>query len=207
MASKGNELTGTARPTHLRIFVLLMLFLILTSSVAFTYFQAGKNSERFTADAVLSVLRADPQTQVVGFGEPLKIRVVIQNNGQAPVTLAPGTLVLDSTGCSFWPGFSSGMELDIPLVSDGDPQSPIVLTAGGYVTLTGVSMGVTVLALGVWRPTSAFAARMRDLVNFCPRRQTSRWASKWLRRNLSPRFGRHAAQTTTSAYNPVCGTF
>ncbi|HST23490.1 MAG TPA: HEAT repeat domain-containing protein, partial [Blastocatellia bacterium] len=112
------------------------------------------------AHSSLVALGIQVEKPVVRFGDPLKIKATIQNNGNAPLLFSEGSLNLRLINWSGLPGNGSGWEEGVPLMVEGS-KGPIRIAAGDTVTLFGTDSDTTIKSIGQMK--ASYELRVGDM--------------------------------------------
>src|SRR5689334_9757329 len=88
---------------------------------------AQNNHKQARTEASGVVISAKAETRFVPFGDPLRVRVTIQNNSGGPISFTPGNLRLKHTGWRKESSWSSGIGDGEPLTLNDRSNQPAVL--------------------------------------------------------------------------------
>ncbi len=113
---------------------------------------SSENGAAGAEDVNKLIISAAPEKATVRFGQPLKIRVTLENASAAPISLSPGDLYLIPSGWRTEGRGGTGIGANVRLYAAGatahEQQVEIVIAPKDNIILTGTHRDWTVLTLG-----------------------------------------------------------
>lgn len=127
------------------------------------------NGTAAAEDVTGFVIRAAPEPATIPFGDPLKIRVTVENASQRPVSLSPGDLYLIPSGWKAEGRGGTGSGDNVRLTAVGtDGQAKTVVEPQGRIVLTGTHREWTVWVLGPMEATLILGSENSQLQKRLP---------------------------------------